>query len=205
MSSQTGRNLRSGDIIPKGYNLGQLNNFTPQQQQLFGQLFGHLGPDSYLSKLAGGDQSMFDEIEAPAKRQFSGQIGNISSRFSQGGARRSSGFQNSATAASSNFAQELASNRQQLQRQALQDLFGMSNMLLGQRPEDRFLVEKPQKQGGGWDSFLSGLGGAIPSAAMGFLTGGPGGAVMGGASGFFGGSGNKPQYNQNISRTYGGT
>lgn len=156
----TGQSMGSrmtGDIVPKGYNLGQLQQFTPEQQQLFQQLFGQVGPGSQLSRLAGGDQSQFEQMEAPALRQFGALQGNLASRFSGMGtlgARRSSGFQNTATSAASNFAQELQANRQGLQRQALMDLMGISNQLLGQRPYDRALYEKPQKQ----LSFLQQLG-----------------------------------------------
>ncbi len=72
----------SGDKIPSGYKMGQLSQFTPQQTRLFKQLFGQVSPDSYLSRLAGGDESMFQEMEAPAFRNFQSQLGNISSRFS---------------------------------------------------------------------------------------------------------------------------
>ncbi len=144
----------SGDIAPKGYNIGQLQQFTPEQQGLFQQLFGHVGPGSSLSRLASGDESQFAEIEAPALRQFQGLQGQLASRFSgmgSLGARKSSGFQNAIGAEASNFAQDLASKRQGLQRQALMDLMGMSNQLLGQRPYERALYEKPQ-------SFLQQLG-----------------------------------------------
>lgn len=134
-----------GDKVPKGFKTAQLQQFTPEQQQLFSQQFGHLGPESYLSRLASGDQSQFEEMEAPAFRQFNEQIGNLSSRFSGMGlgARRSSGFQNTSTTAASNFAQDLASRRQQLQQQAINDLMGLSSTLLGQRPYERAIVQKP--------------------------------------------------------------
>jgi hypothetical protein len=135
--------------IPSGYKKGSLQQFTPEQMELFQQMFGHVGPESYLSKLAGGDQSTFGEIEAPALRQFSGVQGNLASRFSgMGGlgARRSSGFQNTMTSAASNFAQELQAQRQGIQRQALRDLMGLSSDLLGQRPYENFMIKKQQKK-----------------------------------------------------------
>lgn len=159
----------SGTKRPRGYKLGQLQNFTPEQMQLFSQLFSNLGPDSFLSKLAGGDEETFGQIEAPALRQFQGTLGGIASKFSGmgSGARRSSGFQNATTAAASNFAQELQSNRQNLQQQALKDLFGLSNSLLSQKPYEQFFAKKQNQPGfldqilgGGKDiaSFLSSLG-----------------------------------------------
>jgi hypothetical protein len=108
-----------------GYKPAQMQQFTPDQMQLFQQMFGQVSPDSYLSKLAGGDESMFNQIEAPAMRQFQGLQGNIASRFSgmgSGGARRSSGFQNTMNQASSDFASDLQSQRMGLQRNAIKDL-----------------------------------------------------------------------------------
>jgi hypothetical protein len=154
----------AGDRIPKGFTSGSLQNFTTEQMQLFQQLFGQVDPEGRLSRLAGGDQSEFDQLEAPALRQFAGLQGNIASRFSQTGSRRSSGFQNTINAASSNFAEQLQSNRQQLQRQALQDLMGISESLLGQRPTENFLVQKPQKQRGFTQQLLGGAAGGIGSA-----------------------------------------
>ena len=165
--------MSRGDRIPSGYKAGQIQQFTPEQMQLFKQLFGQVSPDSYLSKLAGGDEGLFDEMESPAMRQFSDLQGNLASRFSQGGggqgalgARRSSGFQNSMTSAASNFASDLASQRKRLQQQAIQDLMGMSNSLLNQRPYERTLTPKAQNQSG-WGGLLgAGLG-----AAAGYFSG----------------------------------
>lgn len=130
--------------IPSGYKKAAINQFTPEQMQLFQQMFSHLGPESNLSRLASGDQSMFEEMEAPAHRQFAQAQGQIGSRFSGMGmgAGRSSGFQNSMSQASSDFAQDLQSRRMDLQRQALNDLMNMSNQLMGQRPQEKMLVEK---------------------------------------------------------------
>jgi len=171
---------------PSGYSLGRMQQFTPEQMQLFQQMFSQVSPDSYLSKLAGGDQETFNQMEEPSLRQFSELQGNIASRFSGPGGggnqlalggRRSSGFQNTMSAASSDFASQLQSQRQNLQRQALQDLMGLSSNLLGQRPFDNFLVKKDRKP-----SFLQSLfGGAAPIAGAvgGGMLGGPMGSVAG--------------------------
>lgn len=154
--------------IPSGYKAGALQQFTPEQMQLFQQLFSQVSPDSFLSKLAGGDQSQFAQMEAPAMRQFNELQGGLASRFSGMGAgsRRSSGFQNVQGQATSDFAQDLASRRQGLQRQALMDLMGISENLLGQRPFQRTLTEKPKSW---WQSLLSssaqGLGQGLGQAA----------------------------------------
>ena len=180
----------SGDIVPKGYRTGQLQQYTPEQLELFHQLFSQVGPESYLSKLAGGDESLFQEMEAPAMRQFSELAGGLANRFSTGSGRgslgtlRSSGFQNTGTAAASNFAQDLASRRQGLQRQAIVDLMGLSHTLLGERPYERFFSKKPEEQGSGWGGAIgAGLGGL-----GGFLAGGPAGALTGATVGYKAGS-----------------
>lgn len=179
MSSMYGQ----GNKIPKGYEQGRMQKFTPEQMQLFQSLFSRLGPDSFLSKLAGGDEGIFNQIEAPALRQFAGLQGNTASRFSGMGmgARNSSGFQNELSQKTSDFAQELQSKRMGLQSQALKDLMGMSEQLLGQRPYDDFLVEKKQKVPF-WQQIL---GGILPIAGSGIggLFGGPTGADIGGRIG----------------------
>lgn len=143
----------SGDVVPKGYKTGQLQQFTPEQMQLFQQLFSQVAPGSFLQRLAGGDEGIFQEMEAPAMRQFQGTLGNIASKFSGMGlgGRRSSGFQNETSSAASNFAQELAANRQGLQRQAIQDLMGISSQLLSQKPYEKFLRKK---QPSFWEKIL---------------------------------------------------
>jgi hypothetical protein len=162
--------------IPSGYKKGSLQQFTPEQMNLFQQMFGQVGPDSYLSKLAGGDQNAFDEMEAPALRQFGELQGNIASRFSGGGnggqgrglgSRNSNGFQNTMNSAASNFAQQLQSQRQSIQQQAIQDLHGMSSSLLGQRPQENFLVEKQQKPN--YAGLAGGIAGGLAGSFLGPL------------------------------------
>ena len=157
----TGRNVGNkmtgmNDIIPKGYRMGQVQQFSPEQMQLFQQMFGHVGPNSFLSRLAGGDQSQFEELEAPAMRQFQGLQGQLASRFSGFGmgGRRSSGFQNSMNQATSDFAQDLQAQRMGLQRQAIQDLQGMSGMLFNQKPFERQLIKKQMPF---WKQLLLGM------------------------------------------------
>jgi hypothetical protein len=175
---------KMGNKVPSGYKVGQIQNFTPEQMQLFQQMFSHVSPDSYLSRLAGGEQGFFNEMEAPALRQFNQLQGNIASRFSGMGlgARRSSGFQNASTQAASDFAQDLQSRRQALQQQAIKELMGLGSDLLGQRPYEQFLL--PKNDFG--SQFGGALGAAIPGAISGFLTGGPGGALVGGLGAGFG-------------------
>ncbi len=105
MSGSTGMR----ESIPKGFKKATLQNFTPEQMQLFQQMFGQVSPDSFTSRLAGGDEEMFNQLEAPALKQFSGLQGNLASRFSGMGmgGRNSSGFQNTMNSAASDFAQQV--------------------------------------------------------------------------------------------------
>ena len=157
-SRSPGQGLQGpGRSTPRGYE--QVQNFTPEQMDLFKQLFSNVGPDSFLSKLAGGDEGTFNQIEAPALRQFNGLQGNLASRFSgMGGlgARHSSGFQNTANQAASDFAGQLQGQRQSLQQQALSDLMGYSNQLLGQQPNSLIEKQKPF-----WQQLLTSLGGGV--------------------------------------------
>lgn len=177
MGASTGKSgSATGEKIPSGYKKAKLQQFTPEQMQLFQQMFSQVGPGSYLSKLAGGDQSLFGEIEAPALRQFNELQGGIASKFSGMGmgSRKSSGFQNTMSSAASNFAQDLQAQRQGLQRQAIMDLMGMSGQLLGQRPYETSLVEKQMpwwKQG--LVGFAGGLGQGLGQAAGASFGGSP--------------------------------
>ncbi len=178
---------KSGDIIPKGHLEGQLQQFTPEQMKLFQQMFSHVSPESQTGRLASGDQSMFGEIEAPALRQFQELQGQMGSRFSGMGmgAQKSSGFQNTMGQMGSDFAMQLQAQRQQLQRQAIQDLMGNASTLLGQSPYERFLIKKQQQEKAGtpWGKIIgAGVGGAAGAfSGFGGIAGANIGANIGGA------------------------
>lgn len=192
MTSMTGSRGPAGNKIPKGYKTGRLQQYTPEQMGLFQQMFAHTAPGSQLSKMASGDQESFAPQEALAQRDFQNFQGQLGSRFSElapgaMSARRGSGFQNAATQGSQDFALQLSAQRQQLQRQALADLMGISGSLLEQRPYEQFLVKKQQKPSFG--SRLFGAAAPIAGAALGGAFGGPGGAMLGGQIGSQIGSG----------------
>jgi|BogFormECP03_OM2_1039629.scaffolds.fasta_scaffold16704_2 hypothetical protein len=134
----------------------RFQQFTPEQMDLFQQLFGLAGPQSYLSRLAGGDQSLFGEIEAPALKQLGEFQSGLSNRFSGMGlgARHGSGHNIAQGQLAMDFAQQLQSQRQGLQRQGLSDLASLSNNLLGQQPYG--LTER-----GNQPSFLESLFGSL--------------------------------------------
>jgi hypothetical protein len=185
----------TGNVLPKGYKTGQLQQFTPEQMALLKQSFAFTDPNGQLYKQAMGDESAFAPIEQRAMRDFQTFQGNWGSRFAglgTGGAH-SSGFRNLQTQGAQDFASSLAEQRNTLKRQALYDLMGISSTLLGQRPYEQFLIPK-QKKPSIWEKIL-GIG--LPAAgaiAGGFIPGGgPAGAALGAqlgstlASGFTGG------------------
>lgn len=153
-----------------GYRPAQLQQFSPEAMDLYQRMFSQLDPESFMSRLAAGDEELFNQIEAPALRQFSGLQGNIASRFSGmgSGARRSSGFQNTMGEAASNFAQDLQSQRLGLQRNAIRDMQEMSNQLLNQRPYENFLVKKEPSA---LQQFLSQIFGGLGQGAGSLGTG----------------------------------
>lgn len=140
-------NAAGGDIIPKGFRKGQLQQFGPEQMQLFQRLFGSVSPDSYLSRLAGGDESAFEQYEQPAWKALGEAQGQLGSRYSQlapgaMSAQRGSGFKNAASQQSMDFAERLASQRHSLQSNALSQMHELSNSLFNQRPYEQSLIKK---------------------------------------------------------------
>ncbi len=130
-------------------------------KMMSGSSSGIQGGLQNLSGLANGDESQFSKLEAPSLRQFSGLQGNLSSRFSGmgSGARRSSGFQNTANAAGVDLAERLQGNRMNLQQSAIEQLLGLGTKLLGTTLHENAFIPK---QKGFWKellgNFSSGLG-----------------------------------------------
>ena len=161
--SQFGKLLnksQQGQNIPEGYDLAQISNFTPEMMQLFQQWIESLGPESFTSQLAQGNPDIFAQLEAPALKQFNELQGGLASRFSglggQGAlsSRKSSGFQNSANQAAKDFAQQLQSQRIDLQNQATKDMGNMYSQLLNQRPYEKALIGEKEPA---WAPFLNSL------------------------------------------------
>jgi hypothetical protein len=160
-----------------GRTVERVQNYTPQQMKLHQQQFGMLGPDSYLYQLAQGDPQLMEQMERGALRDFSGQMGNLSSRFSgQGtGGRHSSGFKNASGMESRQLQENLQAQRHNMRRQAITDLMGLSNQILGQDPYDYYLTQ-PKKSL--WQQAIGGMA-PLAGAAVGAFSGGPQGAQMG--------------------------
>lgn len=147
----------SGTSSPKnkisGYDVRQLQNFSPEMMNLFRSLLGGAqkgtsGGLDFLSGLANGDEEAFEDAEAPAYAAFNKSLGQIGSRFSQFGAQDSSAFQNAVSGAGGDLAQNLQSQRLGLRNNSIQSLLGLSNSLLGQRPTENLV----QKKDSPWDT-----------------------------------------------------
>ncbi len=175
-NSDVGRNekfAKGGNRIPRGFDYAYMRNYTPQQEKLFAQSFEHVSPDSYTARLARGDKELFNEMEEPSMREFNALQGQTASRFSgrgQGG-RRSSNFQNTNSQANMDFASQLASRRQDLSRNAIKDLMEMSHTLLGERPFEQALVERPKVGKKDKTDYPSAAGGAVLGGLTGLATG----------------------------------
>lgn len=166
-----------------GREVQSYQKFTPQQMKLFKSLFSQVDPGSYLSKLASGDPELMAKMEKGQLRDFSSTMGNLASRFSGAGTggRHSSGFKLAQGQEARQFQEQMQAQRQQLQQQAIKDLMGLSQGLLGQDPYEQFLVE-PQGKQEWWQQAIGG-GAPLAGAAIGGYAGGLPGAKLGGSLG----------------------
>jgi hypothetical protein len=142
----------------------------PEQKQLYDVLFGSvrpaLGPGlSQLSGLAQGRPEMFEQLEAPAMRQFKEQLApRLAEQQTARGGGLSSGYLNRLEQASGRFAQDLQSQRLGLQQNALAQLLGLGQNLMQTSTMQPFY----QKRRG--TAFLEGLGkfaGQLPGLGLG--------------------------------------
>ncbi len=160
-----------GESTPTGYGNYAINQYTKDQQKLFGNQFGQLQKGSYLDRLANGDEEIYNEMEAPQLKQYSGEIGKLSSYFSGmgTGGRKSSGFQNTMNQSASDFASNLQKNRSDMRNQAIKNLMGLSDQVLNQRPQERGLTENAPDDRT-WDKIagagIGGIGGLMMGQPM---------------------------------------
>lgn len=154
-----------------GYTGIQTPTMTPEQQQLLSGLIGgsregtQAGLKNLNSLASGGTPEFWEQQELPAKRDFGQLLGGISSRFSGmgSGAKKSSGYQNVVGGAASSLSQDLAARRGEYTQQAIRDLLGLSESLLGQRSFETSFLTNRQKTPSAWQQIISSLGGGIGS------------------------------------------
>lgn len=162
MSMATGA---SSGLKGTGYKQFQTGRLDSDQQNLFKMLMGGSQEGlsaglSHLTGLAKGDPSQFEQMEAPALREFAGRQGNIASRFSGmgSGGRRSSGFKSTMNEASMDLAERLQSNRLNMQNDAIRQLMGLGDSLLNRQTFETSLIPKKQSA---LMQLLASLGGGV--------------------------------------------
>jgi len=183
MTASAPSGAMSGVGTPSGYNLKQIPNFTPEMMNIYQQLTGAAGPGAqeglgYLSRLAGGDEGAFADREKSAFTNFDKLTGQLASRFSGVGARDSSAFQNAITGAAGNLAQDLSSQRGEIQENAIDKLMNQINKLMGISPYENVL--QPKKNNNSNAMMMDLVGKLLPALIDMFA--GTGGAVSAGAN-----------------------
>lgn len=143
-----------------GYDLFKLSNQTPEQKNLFQNLFQHLGMGAgnsvdFLNKILSGDQDFFNQLEAPAYQNLEKGLAQTANRFSQFGAQGSSAFQNAQAGQSADLASQLAQQRNQLMMGASERLLNQSNQLLNMKPFENVLQKQDQVN---WEELIGKLG-----------------------------------------------
>lgn len=148
------------NIGKTGYQQISQQRLSPDQMNLFKQLLGgsSSGLSSGLGQISqmagGGGEDFWKQLEAPALKQFGALQGNLASRFSGmgSGARRSSGFQNTMGGAASDLSERLQSQRLSFQNNAIQQLLGLSQSLLGTDMNNQAFLPKQKPF---WQELLS--------------------------------------------------
>ncbi len=135
--------------LPTGYDLLQIPTMGQDQRGIYDMLRsimqGGQGGFDLMGKLAGGDISQFEQMEAPAMRQLQESIlPGIAQRYGSQGVGQSSGFQQAATAAGTNLAEMLQGQRMGIQQQSLAQLLGLGKQLLG-TPTEQFGIGEQQE------------------------------------------------------------
>jgi len=176
----------------------QLQQLTPEQQQVMSQLLQGLGGPlaSGLEGLQGilsGSPEALEAFQAPVRREFEEQtLPGIAEQFAGAGALRSSGFGRAATGAGAQLEENLSAQKAGLQQNALSQL--MQLLGLGTQPQAETVL-RPGTPGILGSALGSGLG--VASGGLGAGLAGGLGSVFGGGrfgqgfgrgtSGFFGG------------------
>src|SRR5579859_3942087 len=149
MSASMGPTGRAAGLKGTGYKNVSLPTMSPEQMNLFSQIFNSGSPGikssvQGLSQQAEGGEDYFKQLEAPAMRQFEELQGNIASRFSGAGmgARKGSGFNNAQSGAAADLAERLQGQRMGLQQSARDQLLSLFQSLMGTQTSENLLVPK---------------------------------------------------------------
>lgn len=145
--------------LPSGYKMFEIPNMGAEGKQIYDMLKSQFMQQA--SGLASGRPEAFAQMEAPIRREFQESIlPQIGAQFGLSGTQKSSGFQNALSSAGRSLAENLQSQRYNMQRQSLQDLFGLGQTLLGNQPTEMFMQQQARDPGMG--ELFTTLGGALP-------------------------------------------
>lgn len=165
MSIPTVSNLKNSNLQAINIPFGNEQQRATSSNLLAGLQPFLQGAIGRLGGMASGDEGAFSALEAPAFRNFDEALGRLSSRFSASGGRRSSGFQNMAAGQAQSLAENLQSQRLNMQNNALSQLFNLSQGLL-QTPMQQTALAPQQTPF--WKELLTSLAPALAQGATGF-------------------------------------
>lgn len=137
-------------LFGKGEKTQQFQNFSPDQQNVLGQLLGGASGQlpqafEFLNNILSQDPEAMANFEAPARRAFEEQtIPSIAERFTGQGAQKSSAFGQQLGKAGESLEEGLASQRSQLGFNALSQLQQLLGSGLTPQSENLF---RPGTQG----------------------------------------------------------
>jgi hypothetical protein len=166
-----------------GRDVVQMPRMSPEVMRMWQELSSSIGPGvkqslGDISTMAkGGTPEYWQQLEAPAKRDFGAIQGNIAARYGHAGALKSSGFQNVMSGQARGLAESLQAQRLNLQQSARDQLLNLYTQLMGNDPYEMALVEKQKKPNYFNKIMQAGL--PIAGGIAGGIFGGPSGAVMG--------------------------
>jgi hypothetical protein len=172
MSMATPASSRNVSRTP--YQQIQVPTKDPRAMELYQQVAQALGPHlgnavQGIGQLAGGGTpEQWQQLEAPALRQYQQLVGGIGARYSglgSGGAQKSSAFQNELSGSAADLAERLQGQRMGLQQNALQQLLGLYQNLIG---TDTFENVFLPKQKPWWQEFASAIAPGIGMAGGNF-------------------------------------
>lgn len=152
----------------------QVSTKDPRAMELYGQVAQSLRPHlggavQELGQLAaGGTPEQWQQLEAPALRQYQQLVGGIGARYSGlgMGAQKSSAFQNELSGTAADLAERLQGQRLGLQQNALNQLLSLYQSLIGTDTFDTMFLPKKKPF---WQEFL---GGMAPGIGQGLGTAG---------------------------------
>lgn len=162
---------------PKGYGAYSLPTMGGGQADIYNLLKNQFqgGAGDIYQKLFGmarGDAGTFDQLEAPALRQFQEQIApQIAQRYAGSGISGSSGLNNSLAGAGANLAENLQGQRLGLMQQSMHDVLHLGDLLLG-TPTQQYGLYQKENQGRDWMQLLGSLGTQIGGGYLGSKLGG---------------------------------